>query len=347
MTLLLTAVCDQFVLSMADRRSSIVRGNQFIPLDDRFNKHVMFSLIDERNIKFNGAATFTGLAQWKNKSGVTVTTDQIIADSLSVVAKRKMGHVFALLAVATALAEERSFLERKVAGRFPGFTVVIGGFLSVIREPFLALITDTGTVPDWDEDSSQVELPAPPPFRIHFAIRCRPTAFLGGYTSVVPVGFGEQLESLISAPGIRAYDAARFMVREIRKASRRTTSIGRRASAILMPADGLADTAIWQDDGEPNRAPIPRMVFLNGQQFNSSEMELDLDNVVIGELPRHGLLFEGMMDGHLRRRLFRRVKGLRSPYKATTTFGLVSYALYGTDPSKPPAEPKWSFKSED
>jgi hypothetical protein len=44
------------------------------------------------------------------------------------------------------------------------------------------------------------------------------------------------------------------------------------------------------------------MVFPNGQQIEPTEMELDIDNVVLASLPRHGLLFEGMLHGKIQRR---------------------------------------------
>jgi len=333
MTLLVTAVRDDFVLSVADRRSSVQQGNTFVVQDDHFNKHVLFGLIDDKGVRFNGAATFTGVAQWTNGAGQLVTTDQVIASAFAAAASMGVGHGLALHMVAHALARERRFIETKLRGRFPGFTVMIGGFLSGIREPFLALITDDPAVPNWDEDRSQIEIPAPSPFRIHFAIRCRPSICLGGFLSALPSVFRVRLDLILAAPALRAYDVARYVIRGIRAAADRSASVGRRASAILFPSSGWADTGLWQLPGESLRCLMPMMVLKNGKVIDSSEMGLSLQ-MLVGELPRHGLLFEGMLDSHVSKRLLRRVKRFRSSNKAPTIFGMLGFVLFGEDPGE-------------
>lgn len=332
MTILVTAVREEFVLSVADRRSSVQFGTRFVARDDRFNKHVYFCLEDDKKVRLRGAASFTGVAEWCTAAGKTVTTDEVIAGALSRAAPQKLGTAYALHEVAAALAEARQYLERRVRGPFPGFTVTIGGFLSAIREPIMAVITDGPDVPNWDEDLTQVEIPAPAPFRIHTAVRLRPTRYVAGYLPALSPQFSVVLDRILNAPAIRAYDLARYVVREIRRAAKRTGSVGSRVSAILLPANGWVDTGLWQDRDEPLRYMMPATVDINGAILQSSEVDLELTTVV-GELQRDGLLFEGMVDGRVRKRLFRRAKRFRSAHnKAPTTFGLMMFGLFGIDP---------------
>lgn len=73
MTILITALRNDFVLSVADRRSSIQSGNVFILKDERFNKHIYFACS-----KVRATATYTGVAQWKSQTGKRITTDYVL-----------------------------------------------------------------------------------------------------------------------------------------------------------------------------------------------------------------------------------------------------------------------------
>jgi hypothetical protein len=332
MTLLVTVVRQDFVLSVADCRSSVQSGGSFVTRDDRFNKHVYFSLLDERNACFHGAATFTGVAEWRDSTGTVVSTDKVLAAALASAAAKRVGVAQTLHAVAVTLARERDYLRSQVPGPFPGFTVVVGGFLSSVREPLLSMVTDGQEVPSWDEDLTQIEVPAPPPFRIHIAVRCGPSLVVAGFAGALSPVFPARLNRILNAPAVRAYDLARYVVRGIREAARRTGCIGSRVSTIVLPAMGWVDTGLWQLSNEPLRALMPTTVFVNGTIWSAREVDLDFRDI-IGELPRHDLLFEGMADSRVSRGAFRRAKRLRSAaHRAPTIYGIIGWGLWGKDP---------------
>jgi hypothetical protein len=329
MTMLATVTRNEFVLSIADRRTTIQQGGRFVPVDEHFNKHVFFCIEDDRAILFKGVATFTGLAEWEARTGGKTTTDKLIASALRQAAILKAPPGVALHLLAVRLAEERRFIESTVRGTFPGFTVLIAGYFSVWREPYLALVTDSQeSAPSWDEDSSQLEVPAPAPFRIHTAMRCRPSYYLAGYTGAISSRFHQQIQKTLSAPSLRAYDAARAITGELRRAASRTECIGARASAVLVPADGWQDTALWQASNERVRCFMPLSVFPDGSTFDANEAEFNFEGT-IATLPRHGLLFEHLINGHVGKRTFRRAKRRRGQTVAPTLFKCLTANLYG------------------
>ena len=327
MTLLITAAREHLIVSVADRRSSVRTGATFTPLDERFNKHVWFALNDPQHTK--GTASFTGVAQWQQRSGKTTTTDAVIAAALGRVAVEGGTLGEALLAVARDLAQELRWLAANGL-KAPTLTIVFAGHFESLAEPWLALMTASDIVPDWNEDKSQYEFKSVDPFRVHFAIICRPTVFVGGATYALPPGAASELQNLFTRSGVRAYDFANLGVRHIRRASARSSAVGARASAIVAPRPGSLDTGLWDLVAEPTMLAMPRIVFGNGAQIEPSEVRFEgVPNP--GQLQRHSLWLPALLEDRTPRRLRRKLKRVRSSSRIPTVPELLAYVLFGKD----------------
>ena len=324
MTILATMLNTEFALSVTDRRSVVQRGDKFKPIDEKFNKHIMFAF---GNVK--GAATYTGLAKWKRRSGEYVSTEQIIGNSLSIAAKSGSKLGSALYRIALSLTEELDGIRSIVQPDSQLFTVVMAGFSNLFAEPWISIVTDQKEVPIWADGDRQIEIPAPEPFRIHFAVPSEPFTYLAGYTKALPRGTQKDLETLLSVPGVQAYNVANLAVSRIRGASLNSSAIGSRASAIVFPAHGWVDTGLWGNAKEPLAAAMPRIVYSDGRQWEPSEMKLEFQNCAISRLQKHSLLYQTFLVNRVSVRSKRRIKRIKSgDLVAPTIYQLLWLLLY-------------------
>lgn len=322
MTLLVTTARQDFVLSVADRRTTIQRGNRLEVVDEQFNKHVLFRLRDA-----TGVLTFTGTAQWTARSGKLVTTDEVVAHALAESARAEHGLGEAAWGITDALARERVFLGQTLRGYTPTFTIALAGYLDAIREPWIGLITDADFVPDWDQDACQIKGVGVAPFHVHFAIRER-CVFINGREGALPAGSLPAFERILEADGSTAYELAKLIVKRVREAARKDSGVGSRVSAIVMPASGFVDTCLWQGVAEPISTAMPRMVFQDGRQWEPSEPELDFQDIAAGRLQRHGLLFHHLTALHYQRRVGRLLRRLPGSSRLPTIYELIVSNLY-------------------
>ena len=138
MTLLITIVTPAFSLLCSDMRISVQQGNRFVPVDENFNKHIVF-----HSNKLTADITYTGQARW-TASGKTVTLYDVISDSLAKSAQSRLN--FGPLAyklvedLAAALSQPSLFLKR---GRVE-FELHVVGRHETIPLPLITSETDLG-----------------------------------------------------------------------------------------------------------------------------------------------------------------------------------------------------------
>lgn len=324
MTLIATIARNDFVLSVADRRSCFQSGNSFMVKDEHFNKHVFFALPD-----IKGMVSYCGYAEWINKSGQTITTDKIIGNVFAQCSTQGKKFGEALAELARSLDVESDWLSTHHKRSPPFFTLHLAGFTNVFREPWVALISDTEPAPQWNEDKTQYNLPSQGRFRIYFAIRCRPCALWSGQAQHLPSDTHTIIDHLLSVKKLRPFDIANFVISRIRLVSKRTSSVGSRASAIVAPAEGMLDTGIWTHPNEDTLAMMPRMVFLNGTQWDSSEIKLDLSSFITGRMHHHGLMYRSLLPGRIPRRFRRRLEHLKSQHKTPTISEMMNFVFFG------------------
>lgn len=324
MTLLITAACNDFVLSVTDTRISVQRGNRFVPYDERFNKHVYFALEKDK-----GVITYTGVAQWGGKGGKGIRLYDLITDSLVESAKKSHRIGTALVQLTIDLSDKLSQFHTQFEQGTARLDLHVAGYVDEFREPFLAYITTGHTLPEWNEDETQWEFPAAEPFRVHFSIRGRPTLLLGGLTSTVLNAEELKANELIAKPGIDAFDVANYSRLLIARASRRNDGVGPRAYAFVIPSIGSVDTAMW-DEGDDNlKLFMPRVVMPNGQVWDTSEIDVELWLALHGQLQKHSLLFKSIIHNRVKKRHRRLKYNVRKGAKIPTTFELIGSCLFG------------------
>lgn len=129
----------------------------------------------------------------------------------------------------------------------------------------------------------------------------------------------------MSIPRIQAYDVANLAVSRIRSASRTTSAVGARVSAIVLPARGWVDTGLWGQPRELMAAALPRMVYPDGRQWSPSEMILEFENCGISRLQRHSLLYQALLDNRISVRWKRRLRRIKSgEFVAPTVYQLIA-----------------------
>lgn len=324
MTILITVLRNDFILSVADRRSSVQKGNDFVPQDERFNKHIYFACC-----KVRATATYTGVAQWINRSRKSITTDYILGNTLSSMANIKANFGTTLYYIAHSINQEMNWLKSSCKISNPTFTIAIAGFSELFNEPFISIITNTNEVPDLEKANYRFELPSPSPFKIYLGVFSVPFVFIGGFISSLPKNTVNELYRLLRLPHIQAYDIANFAVSSIRKANKNSSAVGYRASAVILPANGWLDTGLWDYPNDSLYGAIPRMVLLDGRQWQPSEMKIEFEDVYIGEFQKHSLFFQSLSEDRMRNKIKRKFKKFRSSYQAPTIFQLIGQNLYG------------------
>ena len=325
MTILITALRNDFVLSLADRRSSIQSGNVFIPKDERFNKHIYFACS-----KVRATATYTGIAQWKSQTGKRITTDYVLGNKLSLMVKKKVNFGTTLYYLAESLRAEINWLKATCRLSNPVFTIVIAGFSELFFEPWIAIITNGIDRPLFEKAIFNFELPAPCPFKIYLGMFSTPFVYVGGCTAALPQNTVKKLYELLDLPYVQAYDVANLAVSEIRSANKASSAVGDRVSAIVLPANGWIDTGLWDHPKEALHGAIPRMVYLDGRQWEPSEIKIEFEDVLIGEFQKHSLFFQSLSEGRTPNRVKRKMKRFRSIYQAPTIYQLIGESLFGT-----------------
>lgn len=325
MTVLITTLRNDFVLSVADRRSSIPKGNSFVPKDERFNKHIFYACSQVK-----ATATYTGMAQWQKQTQKTITTDMVLGNALSQMADRNANFGTTLFHLADTLGAELKWLRTRYKMINPLFTIVCSGFSEFFAEPWIAIITNGNDRLNTENAIFDIEIPAPSPFKIFFAIFSSPFVFLGGCTDTLPKRTEQKLLDLLTLPKVQAFDVANLAVSEIRNASKKSLAVGERVSAIVLPANGWLDTGLWDQPKEPLRGAMPRMVYPDGRQWEPSEIDFQFKDLLIGEFQNHSLLFQSLSKGRMPNRTKRKMRKFRSTYKAPTIYQIIGESLFGT-----------------
>ena len=324
MTVLITALRNDFVLSVADRRSSIQIGNSFVPKDERFNKHIYFACSQVK-----ATATYTGIAQWQKQTQKTITTDLVVGNALSQMANKNANFGTTLYYLADTLGAELRWLKTGCRLSNPLFTIVCAGFSEFFAEPWIAVITNGNDRLNTENAIFDLELPSPYPFKIFFGVFSCPFVFLGGCTDALSQNTEQKLLKLLTLPHAQAFDVANLAVSEIRNASKNSLAVGERVSAIVLPTNGWLDTGLWDHPKEPLRGAMPRMVYPDGRQWEPSEIELQFEDVLIGEFQNHSLLFQSLSKGRTPNRIKRKMKKFRSSHKAPTIYQIIGESLFG------------------
>jgi hypothetical protein len=100
-----------FALSCSDTRISVLVGNKYQSVDEKFNKHIVF-----HSAGLTANVSYTGFAQW-SESGNTVKMYDVISESLEQSVKKSLtpGPLIANLARDVLARLEKAHLTARIA----------------------------------------------------------------------------------------------------------------------------------------------------------------------------------------------------------------------------------------
>lgn len=325
MTLLITAAGNDYALSCSDTRISVQRGKKYIPVDENFNKHIVF-----HSNGLTADISYTGVAQWTHQ-GKTIKLYDIISESLAKSANQNLD--FEPLCI-NLISDLSSKLNKKILKNKNGKLIIelhIIGYHQKLPIPFIGVISTFRNSKPWLVDNELQWEYEFPEMNLYFKAADSPEVIFGGMDTALTKKEKMSLFSAICG-GADAYNISKMSSQLISKASTRTTAIGSRSVSILMPKDGFLDTNLWDEVNNEIIAYLPRMVFPNGVTWGPSEFPADIDLITDGYLPKQSIFFKSIIDSQYRRKIrrliFKRKKGKAIP----GIMGLLGVALFGQVP---------------
>lgn len=282
MTLLITTAGKNYALSCSDTRISVQSGKKYVPVDEKFNKHIVF-----HSNGLTADITYTGVARWIHK-GKSVKLYDIISDSLSKSASQGLDFGPLCLNLISDLSKE---LNKKILKNKNGKLIIelhIVGYHNQIPIPFIGVISTFRTSIPWLKDSELQWEYEFPEMNLYFKAAESPEVVFGGMNNSLT---GAEKDKLINAvvSGADAYNISKLSSLLISRASERTQAVGSRSVSVLMPDEGFLDTNLWDEVNSEIIAYMPRMVFPNGVTFGPSEFPVDLNLITSGHLPKQSL----------------------------------------------------------
>lgn len=325
MTLLITTVGKNYALSCSDTRISVQSGKRYIPVDEKFNKHIYFH---SKGLKAN--ISYTGVAKWIH-NGKEVRLYDIISESLSKSANQNID--FGPLSL-NLISDLSTKLNKKILKNKNGKLIIemhVVGYHEKLPIPFICVISTFRNTKPWLVDSELQWEYEFHEMKLYLKAAESPEVVFGGMDSSLTQ---EEKNRIIDAVcgGADAYNVSKLSSQLIKKASSRTSSIGPRSVSILMPNEGFLDTNLWEKVNNEIVAYLPRMVFPNGVVWGPSEFPADLNLIMDGHLPNNSIFFKSVIDSQYRRK-FRRIIFRNKRGKAIPgIMGLLGLALFGKVP---------------
>ncbi|AKU20769.1 hypothetical protein [Massilia sp. NR 4-1] len=327
MTLLITAAGKEFALSTSDMRISRQVGKRVIPVDEKFNKHIVFY-----SNGFRADITYTGIAQWVSGKQ-TVNLYDVISDSLRKSCAKGLNLGPLCLKLVADLIAVIGVPKFRTANGKLQIELHIIGYHEKLDCPLIAVISSLRDAPPWfSTGENQWEFKFPD-LNFYFKYADTPELVIGGmHTAVTPVQ-RQQLHTVLCA-GADAFNTSKLSSEIIEDVSRRTPAVGSRSVSVLLPLVGMMDTNLWDKTTDGIVGYIPRMVFPKGEPWGPSEFPVTLDLIGTGYLDKQSLFFKSILTSDvkrtLRRRLFRYRKGKLLPGLP----GLLILALFGSLPDE-------------
>lgn len=325
MTLLATVASYDYALSCSDMRITVQSNSKFIPVDEHFNKHIAF-----HSGGLTANVTYTGLARWSHL-GKTVKIYDIISESLSRSAKLSLafGPLAAQLALDVIEALEIPRKQSKLSSSIIELHII--GYHEGIPWPFIGVISTFRTTAPWTGNTAYEWEHHFEGIHFYFKVAEKPEVIFGGVDSSIRNAEKQRLRAAVDS-GADAFNVSRLASKLIEAVSARTSAVGPRSVAVVLPKVGLMDTNLWDKTSSGIVGFVPRMIFSNGTTFGPSEFPVNLNLLLDGQLPKQSLFFKSIISSEYKRRykrlVFRHKKGLAIP----GLLGLVMLALFGSVP---------------
>ncbi|MGF6511300.1 hypothetical protein [Paraburkholderia sp. 32] len=325
MTLLVTAVGKGFALSATDTRISIATGENYRPVEEYFNKSIVF-----RCAGFTGNISFTGIAEW-TEGTEKVRMYDAVSESLteSILAELKIGQL------AKKLGDDilRRLLSRKSyrAKREAVFEFHINGWHRDVPYGFLVVVSTFREKSPWINPNEFEKETHVDGLHLYFKSVDDFEFVVGGWDIAFYQKERQHLCEILRK-GAGSFEVSQYISKVIETASTRHKSIGSRSVAVLLPQVGMLDTNAWDAAGSMVVGYMPKMIFENGTAWDPSEFPVNFHILLTGRLPRHSLFVKSIIAKQFKRADKRRIFKIRKGKFAPGIFGLLQLALFGSLP---------------
>ncbi|MBU8891958.1 MAG: hypothetical protein KOO66_04215 [Bacteroidales bacterium] len=320
MTLLITTISKDYALSSSDMRITIKTKDGYKPVDEKFNKHILF-----HSNGLTANITYTGVAQWFQR-GKKVKLYDVISESLATSSKNDLN--FAPLSLNLINDIVAAISPNILKSRNFGFELHITGYHNKTPIPFIAVISTFQEEAPWNtEGELQWEYDIDG-VKIFIKATEEPDVIISGMSTAVTQYEKYDLINAVNN-GADAFNISNLSSQIIKNASKRTLGIGPRSVSMLMPKSGYVDSNLWDKNMSGIIGYLPRMVLPNGKMFGPSEFPVELDLILHGRLPRDSLFFKTVIYNNFKRRdrriIFKQKHGELIP----GIFGIIQLNLYG------------------
>ncbi|MET3842247.1 hypothetical protein [Bradyrhizobium sp. OAE829] len=325
MTLLITLAGAGYALACSDMRISVEKNGVFTPLDETFNKHIVF-----RSGGINANISYTGVARWTIK-GRTVNLYDVISDAAIEAADDELGFGPFTLKIVDRILKELEAPELQRFRKSLEFELHITGYHEKIPFPFVAVLSTYRKAAPWSVTSDiQYEYQFPW-ISVYLKLAETPDVVFGGADHFLT---SQEKRTIFEAAcnGADAFNMARLSAKLTENVSRRTTAVGPKSVSIVLPTQGFLDTNFWERSPTGINAFVPRIIFAGGGMMGPSVFPVEMQLTTKGHLPKQGLFFKSVIANSYkkseRRRTFRHRGGKAIP----GIMGLIMLAFYGKVP---------------
>lgn len=294
-----------------------------IIIDESHNKVVCFAIGN-----FNGAITYTGVAQWHH-SGRTTRLHDVITDALSGPAQQahSIGDIIFSVISAINASLNRARLQ---TSKYPYELHIVVRNRHLFSEPVVLVASTFREKAPWEEDPEFTRTWKTDGVSTFFTVATKPLVVFGGATDRIPPSRSNKIRAAITS-GASAANAARMFDQLIAEVAKKTLTVGEDSVCLVIPQVGMLDTNYWRKSGTEFLAYIPAMVFPNGTVFQSSIFPVSLSLIGNSHLPRNELLLSSVLFSGSRG-FRRRLKRKRSGKPFGGLFGLLMIAFFGQAP---------------
>ncbi len=325
MTLLVTVVGKEFALSATDTRISKTINEKIIPVEERFNKSIVFKCAG-----FTGCISFTGLAEWMEGTKKVRMYDAV-TDSLQQSIKFRL----TIGQLSKKLGDDilRRIMKRKVykPERQAIFEFHINGWQTGFPYGWLVVVSTFRSNSPWvnpNEFESEIHADG-----IHLYIKSVDDfeVVVGGQSQAFYKKDQQRLHDILRKGG-GSFEVSQFIAKIIEVASTRTKAVGARSVAVLLPMAGILDTNAWDAYDSLVIGYMPKIIFENGSEWETSEFPVNLKVVTSGRLPKHSLFVKSIIAKQLKRADKRRIFKIKHGKFVPGIFSLIHLALFNEVP---------------
>lgn len=292
-------------------------------IDENHNKVVCFAIGP-----FNGAITYTGVAEWYH-AGQRTRLHGLITDALAGPAQqaRSLGDLVSAVVSAINAALKSA---RLPLSKYPYELHIVVRNRHLFQEPVVMVVSTFRQEAPWDEDPQFTRQWQTDGVATFFIVATKPLVVFGGATHRIPHSRSSKMHFAIAA-GASASNAARMFDQLIGEIAKKTLTVGADSVCLVIPQMGMVDTNYWKKSGDELIAYMPVMVLPNGSVIGTSLFPISLSLIGDSYLPRNELLLSSLLFS-MPRGFRRRVKRKRSGKPFGGLFGLVMIALFGKAP---------------